>query len=344
MNIPTRLQDIPPAEARFCLDIQHFIGESDGGLGVDLAGQTVVVGFSGGVDSTVLLTSLLLLSQRLACTVIAAHLDHGLREASADDAHHAKNFCERLGIPFRSTRIDVAAETGGGAVGVEEAARKARYAFLDECRKDAGAAYIALGHNLDDLAEDSLMRMIRGAGWPQMAGMRAVREDQHILRPLLLTPRAAIENFARALQIPWVEDASNADTAYTRNRMRHDILPRIIRENPNYLQSVAARWRLARMDAAFFDKTVSTALSQAKFEGETIFLPRAIIEDMHMALRLRLYKTVLESLGPGQPLAENLLRLDQLFERREGGRCIQFPGGKTASCSRRGILFSPRTL
>lgn len=338
MALPHRIQDLAPEHARFCLRVQRFMTEE---LSLDLRGARIVVGFSGGVDSTVLLAALSLLSRRLECTVTAAHLDHRLRAESAEDAAHARRTCEAWGIPFTHRRVDVRA-MAGGASGMENAARSARYAFLEEVRADGGADFIALGHTLDDLGEDVLMRQTRGAGWPQLGGMRAVVPERHVIRPLLLTTRAQIEGFATGLALPWVEDATNADTAYTRNRFRHDILPRLTRENPNFLGSIAEQWRLARLDADFFATQVSAALSGAEQNNGTIFLRREIIEDTHKALRLRIFKAALERLGPGQSRADALHRLDALFLSREGGKTVQFPGGKTATCSAAGVLLKPR--
>ncbi|WP_461209413.1 tRNA lysidine(34) synthetase TilS [Desulfocurvus sp. DL9XJH121] len=331
---PYTLQDMPPAQAHFCLGVERFLLRD---AGAALAGAEVVCAFSGGVDSTVLLVALVALAPRLGCTVSAAHLDHGLRPESGAEADHAREFCARLGVPCAVEAVDVAALAGG--TGLEEAAREARYAFLQRVRAERGAAFLALGHQLDDLAEDVLLRLVRGTGWPQLAGMRALDAERALLRPLLLTPRAQIEAFARALGLPWVEDASNRDPeAGRRNRMRLSVLPLLLAENPNFLESVAGLWRSARLDEDYFRNLGREALAASPEPG---FLPRALLDGLHPALRLRLYKACLEELGPGQPLADGLRRLDAAFTSGEGGKTVQFPGDKQARVSGRGIRFVP---
>lgn len=329
---PITIQDMPPAQAHFCLGVERFVRRE---LGADLDGAVVLCAFSGGVDSTVLLTVLAALAPRLGCTVRAAHLDHGLRPESRAEAEHAAAFCARLGVGCALGRADVAALAGGS--GLEEAAREARYAFLAREAEACGARFIALGHQLDDLAEDALMRLTRGAVWPQLAGMRALDRERGLLRPLLLTPRADVEAFARALGLPWMDDASNRDPGLgLRNRVRLDVLPLLLRENPNFLESAASLWRAARLDEDYFDGQVRAARAARPEPG---FLPRPLLAPLHPALRLRLYRACLDELGPGQPLGDGLRRLERAFASGEGGKTVQFPGDKQARVSAEGVRF-----
>lgn len=337
MTVPERpprtLQEMPPRAARFCLEVERFLSEEPG---LQLAGKTIVCAFSGGVDSVVQLSTLNALAPRLGCTLLAAHLDHGLRPESRREAEQAATFCKALGVACVTARQDVAAGTSNNK-GLEEAAREARYAFLSRTRDEAGAHFIALGHQLNDLAEDVLMRLTRGSGWPQLGGMRCFDPARSLLRPLLLTPRKDIEAQARELGLPWLEDPSNQDQAYLRNRMRHNVLPLLMQENPNFLQAVASLWRGSRQDREFFDSEIHKRLDALP---DPTFLPRPHLDQLPASLRLRLYKACLEALGPGQPLAESLNRLDAAFCDGQGGKSIQFPGNKQARLSARGIAFS----
>lgn len=340
MNNLSHLQDIPPKAARFCLSVQEFL---EGELGLSLRGTHILTAFSGGVDSTTLLLLFKLLSSRLGCTVSAAHLDHALREESPAEAEHAAKICARLGIPFFSTRIDVGAFASERGMGLEEAARTVRYAFLEEQRQRCNADYIALGHNLNDLAEDSLMRLSRGTGWPQLAGMQAFNPERALLRPMLMCSREDIEAFATGLDVKWVEDPSNADTRYTRNRMRHELLPLFMRENPGFLNTVATRWRLAQKDATFWDAQLAKLIASAEQDATgayTLSAPKLRMQ--HTAMRLRLFKILLERLGPGQVRADSLFRLEETFQRGEGGKTLQFPGDKRVVLSSRSITFLPK--
>ncbi|WP_084457951.1 tRNA lysidine(34) synthetase TilS [Desulfocurvus vexinensis] len=338
--IPLKLQALPPQAAHFCLGVERFVR---GELGLDLAGRTVLVGFSGGLDSTTLLAALAALAPRLGCAVAAAHLDHGLRPESGAEAERARALCAALGLPCEVQRQDVGALAAARGLGQEEAAREARYAFLGQAMDRCGATVLAVGHMLDDLAEDVLMRLVRGAGWPQLGGMRAWDPGRRLLRPLLLTPRARARAFATALALPWTEDPSNADPRFLRNRVRHALLPQLLAENPNFLRQVASQWRLARLDAAQFAAETAALLARAEpVPGApgALLLPGALLAPLAPAQRLRLFKAALEAQGPGQPLAEGLLRLERAWASGRQGATVQFPGAKTARVAARGVTFA----
>lgn len=337
---PLKLQALPPRAAHFCLGVERFVR---GELGLDLAGRTVLVGFSGGLDSTTLLTALAALTPRLGCAVAAAHLDHGLRPESGAEAGRARALCAAFGLPCEVQRQDVGALAAARGMGLEEAAREARYAFLGQAMDRCGATVLAVGHMLDDLAEDVLMRLVRGAGWPQLGGMRAWDPGRRLLRPLLLTPRARARAFATALALPWTEDPSNADPRFLRNRVRHALLPQLLAENPNFLRQVATQWRLARLDAEQFAAETAALLARAEPAPDApgaLLLPGALLAPLAPAQRLRLFKAALEAQGPGQPLAEGLLRLERAWASGRQGATVQFPGPKTARVAARGVTFA----
>lgn len=349
-RLPVSLQQLPPAQARFCLAAARFL-EKD--LAVALQGAKILVALSGGADSSALLLCLRCLSQSKGFSLRAAHLDHALRPSSAEEAEQCRRLCESLSIPFSSRRVDVAALSQEEKTGVEACARKVRYAFFSSLADDEGCDWIAFGHNKNDLAEDMLMRLMRGAGWPGLGGMRAIDEKRRLLRPLLMTSREEIEAFLQGLGIAWIEDESNADAAYFRNRVRNTLLPLILKENPAFLESAAGLWRLARADERYFSEALAgkkplQELSVAPGEGESsLFTPMAELRAMPQALRLRLYKSMLDKLGSGQALLDNLLRLDASLAdfisgaARHGQREHQFPGGKTALVSSKGICWKP---
>jgi tRNA(Ile)-lysidine synthase len=225
-------------------------------------------------------------------------------------------------------------------MGLEEAARQARYAFLERCRAEVGAAWIAVGHTRDDLAEDVVMRLVRGAGWPALGGMAGVDPARRLLRPLLLTARRDIEAFLRGLGVAWTEDASNADRSFLRNRVRLDVLPLLRRENPSLDQAMARLWRQARGDAARLEAELD-ALPWREEQGGALSLPLAALRELPEALRLRACKRALERIGPGQPLADSLRVLDQAVMSGQGGKTVQFPGAKTVGIGRGMIRFHP---
>ena len=154
------LKDLAPCDARMALSIARFAEEE---LKAPLRGR-LLVALSGGADSTALLIILCALRPLLGCHVEAAHLDHGLRPESAEDALAAAVLCRDLGVPFHGGRADVAHLAQEYSCGVEEAGRRARYAFLEEARISSGADWTLTAHHVGDLAEDVLLRLARGAG------------------------------------------------------------------------------------------------------------------------------------------------------------------------------------
>lgn len=334
---PPRLQDLPPPQVRFCLEVLHFL---DNELHLSLSGTHVLAGFSGGADSTALLLCLRYLSPKLGFSLSAAHLDHQLRPSSGNEAAQCGAFCDALGIPFFCRRCDTAELSAQGKQGIEEAAREARYAFYEQTAARENCDWIATGHNANDLAEDIIMRLVRGAGWPGLAGMEAVDAGRRLFRPLLLTARIHIEAFLSALGVGWIEDESNADMAYFRNRVRGRILPLLLQENPAFLERTSGLWKLGRLDAEWIASLLPQPLSIASDSPEknaTLFLPRDQLEHMPKALRLRSYKQALDALGPGQARLDALLALDAAFAANGEKTEHQFPGGKLAFVSKQGI-------
>ncbi len=333
-----RLQDLPPRWARFCLGIGSF---ASGELGCGFSGLRCVVACSGGADSTALLLITALLCRKDGGQVRAAHLDHGLRPEAADDARFVETLCRDLDIPLLCETQDIAAQASAAGLGLEEAGRLARYDFLERVRLETASDCILLGHQLNDLAEDQLLRLMRGAGWPALGGMAGFDPERHLLRPLLLTPRTVLEDFLRISGRAWRVDASNFDRATTRNRVRLDLVPALLRENPAYLDAASRLWRQARMDEAHWTQAVGEALQTLPetVQGMPVTIPAQLLDASPAPLRLRLYKAVLERLGPGQPLSDALFQLDGLWLQKAGGKRVGFPGDKQARIARSGIIL-----
>lgn len=328
------LSALPYRLARLCLGVASFV---TGPCGHEPDGATWIVACSGGPDSVALLAMAALLRERLGLAgLLAAHLDHGLRPQAGTEAEAVGALCRKLGIGCLSARADVASLARQRRTGIEDAGRQARQAFFADCLAGRDNAWVLTGHQLNDLAEDQLMRVTRGAGWPALGGMAALDPARRLLRPLLLTPRSAITEFTAALGLPTIDDPSNADPAFLRNRVRHGLLPLVLAENPRALDTAARLWRQARLDAAFFDETLPVPVPDA---GGAVRLSRTLLAGLHPALRARLYARALDALGPGQALADGLSALEAAYARRDTGRVFQFPGGKTARVERTELVF-----
>src|SRR5436853_1054418 len=197
---------------------------------VDLApGDGVVVAFSGGPDSTALLWGMSRLAPRLSLRLFAAHLDHAMDPGSAARAAAAADLAARLGVPLIAERRDVPSARQPGE-SHEAAARRHRYAFLEETRQRLGARWVATGHHRDDQAETVLLRLLFGSGLEGLAGVRPVHGS--VVRPLLDAPRAELAAAVAAAGLTPVDDPTNQDLAVPRNRVRHRLLPALAGEDP----------------------------------------------------------------------------------------------------------------
>jgi len=329
-SIPQSLQDLTPQWAHFCLHVEQFITDD---LGVDLSGKTVVTALSGGVDSTALLLVLHYLSKKNGCRIIAAHLNHQLRPEADTDAHWVATLCKTLKIDYVAESADVQLLADNNGLGIEEAGRDARYRLFESTTTQYNADFIALGHHLDDLCEDVLMRLTRGTAWPGLSGMPGYDPKRQLIRPFLLTPKTKLIEFLTDIGITWREDETNTDPKWTRNRMRNTILPLFLKENPNFRESIARLWKVGTIDQDYWAEQTS---------GSTDILTHEMLQNTHQALRLRLYKAALDSLDGGQALAETLFKLDKAWREKRIGSTFQFPGDKTAIITALGMVFSTK--
>lgn len=189
----------------------------------------ILVGFSGGPDSTALLHILHHLQDKLGISLAALYLNHKLRpRAAAREAEFCRTFCEALDVLFFYEESDVPALAAERRQGVEETSREVRYGRLDEAAHRGGYTKIAVGHHRDDRAETILFNLFRGTGRQGLVGMRPIRDN--LIRPLYDLNRDDILTYLELNQLQYMIDASNKSRKYTRNRIRHRILPLILKE------------------------------------------------------------------------------------------------------------------
>lgn len=204
----------------------------------------VVVGFSGGLDSTVLLHSLV--AHLGATRVIAAHVHHGLHAAADQWLADARRMADRLQCRFDAAHLS--RPTGNPSGGIEQWARDGRRrALMAVCQKHQ-AGQLALAHHADDQIETLLLNWGRGAGPAGMRGMsaRATLGQIELLRPLLALERTELLAYAQANKLTWVEDSSNTELVYRRNRLRHQVLPLLTDIFPGFKQNVLRHAEIVR--------------------------------------------------------------------------------------------------
>ncbi len=227
-------------------------------------GCHVLVGFSGGCDSTALLYLLAALRGPLDFTLSAGHLNHGLRGAESEaDETFVRDRCRELDVPLVVERIHLSQSREAGH-SLEMAARFARHAFFRRALERTGADRVALAHTRSDQAETVLMRAIRGAGSAGLGAMRWSSEVGGLLliRPLLGHSRGELEAYLVGKQQGWCEDASNRDPAMLRNRIRHELMPLLRRDyNPQVEDALARLAELLGEESAWLDDLAENHLA-----------------------------------------------------------------------------------
>lgn len=219
----------------------------------------LIVAFSGGLDSHVLLHALVALRARYPLDLAAVHVDHGLQPTAGAWSRHCVRICASLGVACTVESVRVEA----GAHGLEAAARAARYDALG--RHMAPGRVLLTAHHRDDQAETLLLQLLRGAGVRGLAAMPASTSFRggRLVRPLLPFSRQALQVYARAHDLQWVEDASNEDRRFARNFIRHEIMPRLTQRWPAAAGKLVRAAENAAEAAAVLDETARADLEAA---------------------------------------------------------------------------------
>lgn len=303
-----------------------------------LSGETIVVAVSGGADSTALLLALdeLKTHDKLGINICVAHLDHGLRESSAKDAKWVANLATRLGYRSVIGRSKVAQEIEATGENLEQAARKARYAFLERTAKRVSARYVLTAHTMDDQAETVLLRLMRGSAATGLGGMEAVRpiaknSPIQLVRPLLWARRADTEDYCRVRKTAFLSDEMNDDDSFARIKVRKHLLPLMESFNNKVVEALSRTAAQLREDGAVLFNDSGALLKRASLEGETKTpaLDVKVLSAAPPALRRRaLRQWISEARGSARRLEMvHLSSVEKLLEGNAGGRVVELPSG-----------------
>ena len=288
-------------------------------------GDRVFCAVSGGADSVALLFAMYLLREKLQITVEAAHFNHHLRDEESDrDEAFVQALCARYEIPLHLGSGQITA----GKKGLEAAARVARYDFFSGL-----PGKIATAHTADDNAETVLMHLVRGTGLKGLGGIAPVRGQ--LIRPMLSVTRQEVLAFLAEYNLSWVQDSSNDSDVFLRNRLRHHVMPLLIRENPNLAENLSATALRLRED-----EEVLSAMVQTHIPGVEE------LRSMPTALRSRWISGFLQQNGVPEPDSKHIGMVQNLIFSNKPSAAVKFPGGVTVrrSYNRLEVSQAPQPL
>ncbi len=293
-------------------------------------GKRLLIALSGGADSVALAVMLAEAREALDLELFAAHLDHGMRPVSADDAVWCRSLSKGLGIPFYTRRLDIPDECARTGEGPESAARRLRYAWLRGLREDLGADYIALAHHMDDQAETVLMHLARGTGPEGICGMAEFAGD--LYRPLLGLRKTALMDYLIDRGQGWREDATNAVADNARNALRLHGIPELEKSYPGFVPAVARYAQSARIESDYLAEQTKVFLDGSLLSGPFGRFLR-LTGDPHPAILRRAIRTICE----GELSWERLNAVAALADRAHGSE--QISDALFAERGLRGIYF-----
>jgi tRNA(Ile)-lysidine synthase len=310
-------------------------------LGLPDSDANIVLAVSGGADSTSLLLAVdeLIKCDKLQVTPIVAHLNHGLRDESSDDAQWVKKLARHLGHDVTVSTRNVKQAAGKKKANLEQAARDARYHFLTKAAEKKDSKYVLTGHTQDDQAETVVMRLLRGSAAEGLSGTSPVRQiregsDVQLVRPLLSwARRAETENYCRFKGVDFRSDSMNEDQSFSRVRVRKQLLPMMQSFNNRIVETLSRTANLLGEDASALSnqalQLIEAAAGPNNNETEAPPLDVKVLANAPAAVRRRaLREWILRARGNLRRLETvHLAGVEKLLDGGRGGRVAELPGG-----------------
>lgn len=290
-------------------------------------GESILVGVSGGVDSVVLLDILHVLSFEHGFSLSVAHVNHGLRGADAKrDEKFVRSLAQKYDVPCHSTQVQVKDFAKKHSLSEEVAARELRYKFFRQTASTIRANSCATAHTADDAAETLLMNLFRGTGLSGLAGIpprRPLVKKTQLIRPLLQLSKEEIISYAQERELEWFEDETNTLTTYTRNKVRHEVLPRLKEEfNPKIIESLNRTATLLRKADGFIESFIdSTYHSVVNEKEDSCVIDIHKLEALHEFLQSEIIERCISTLTFGRTVSfASMDRILSLLNKEVGAR------------------------
>lgn len=294
-------------------------------------GDRVIAAVSGGADSVCLLHILHGLQEELGIELIVAHYDHGFRpEEDESETRFVRGLAKGMGLGFHSEKGELSTRTNGASL--EEIARDARYAFLDDLSEKLKAHKIAVGHTLNDQAETVIMRLLRGSGPSGLAGIPPVR-GRKIIRPLIGIKRDEILSYLEQTGLSYKTDSSNLQTRFLRNKIRLDLMPHLLAFQPRLIEHLGDLAHILRDEDHFMDLQAEKWLKDKAVEStdEAVQIPIAPFLALPHPLRSRVVRRLLLKARKDlrRIVQRHILSISRLAEGPDPQAEIHLPGGLT---------------
>ena len=253
-------------------------------------GDYILIALSGGCDSSALLHSLYDLRDSLAIRIAAMHINHCLRgQSSANDEFFCKSLCISLGVPFFSETHNVSFYANKNGITIEEAGRKIRYNALTSKLNELGATKIATGHNKNDNAETIILNITRGTGISGLCGIPVKRGN--IIRPLIQVSRNEIEVYCLKNNVKYITDETNNDLIYTRNKIRHLILPQLKNINTNVVNTLSDTSQIFSVEEDYLQSQAKEAYKNCvTIKTNEILININKLDEMHTSIKMRIFR------------------------------------------------------
>ncbi|MDD2430260.1 MAG: tRNA lysidine(34) synthetase TilS [Firmicutes bacterium] len=289
--------------------------------------QSVVAAFSGGADSVALLHLLWRLEKEKAISLSAVHIEHGIRgRSSLDDAEFAKKICEKLVVPLEIVHISVPdyVEKHSG-ISVEEAARVLRYRALKERARSVNSNLLLFGHHSDDQVETILLNILRGSGISGLRGIPKTRKDEefYYFRPLLGFSKKDILDYCKSYSLEYVEDETNFEADYKRNRIRLELLPILETYNPSIKNALLKLSQTASETEDFINEKMAEVMPQAKRCDKYLAFDLKDYDKMPTTFRKQYLRNLVKEITGNFPDYSTTVALEQIAENQAGSRYLR---------------------
>ena len=309
-------------------------------------GDKIVVGVSGGPDSTTLLTCLYKYKDRFKCEIIVAHINHLIRKDSTDDEKYVENLCKKINLKFYKKRVEVEKLAKEEKRSTEEMGTVIRYKFFDEVAEKEGANKIAIAHNMNDNAETMLLNLIRGTGLSGLEGIKSLEYNKYI-RPLINCERKYIEDYCDINDLNPRIDSTNKENIYKRNIIRNKIIPLIEELNPNIVQTLKRTSNIVVENNRYIDNEAEKVYNRiAKVEENKVTLSIKEINNLQVIIKSRVIIIAINQIQGDTKNIDNsnINEVLKLIEKNVGNKFILLNKNVKVEINKGRVIISKQEL